>query len=67
LPPGQLKETGRIRTFEGSGNYGPGEQRRDFVYVRDLARMNLHFANLAGDKPPSQGIFNAGSDGAKLQ
>jgi ADP-L-glycero-D-manno-heptose 6-epimerase len=42
----QLKETGIIRMFEGSGGYGPGEQRRDFVYVRDLCRMNLFFAGL---------------------
>ena len=43
----QLQETGVIRMFEGSGGYGPGEQRRDFVYVRDLCRMNLFFAGLA--------------------
>lgn len=42
----QLRETGVIRMFEGSGGYGPGEQRRDFVYVRDLCRMNLFFARL---------------------
>jgi ADP-L-glycero-D-manno-heptose 6-epimerase len=40
----QLKETGTIRMFEGSGGYGNGEQRRDFVYVRDLAKMNIFFA-----------------------
>ncbi len=57
----QLRETGKIRMFEGSGGYGPGEQRRDFVFVRDLARMNLHFAGLAGDVPSIQGIFNAGT------
>lgn len=61
----QLRETGKIRMFEGSGGYGPGEQRRDFVYVRDLARMNLHFANLAGGAPPIQGIFNAGTGQAR--
>jgi ADP-L-glycero-D-manno-heptose 6-epimerase len=57
----QLRETGKIRMFEGSGGYGPGEQRRDFVFVRDLARMNLHFAGLAGEVAPVQGIFNAGT------
>jgi ADP-L-glycero-D-manno-heptose 6-epimerase len=30
--------------FEGSGGYGKGEQRRDFVFVRDLARMSMFFA-----------------------
>ncbi len=61
----QLSDTGKIRMFEGSGGYAPGEQRRDFVYVRDLARMNLHFANLAGGAPPIQGIFNAGTGQAR--
>ncbi len=45
----QLRETGVIRMFEGSGGYGPGEQRRDFVYVRDLCRMNLFFAGMLED------------------
>lgn len=40
----QLKDTGAIRMFEGSGGYGDGEQRRDFVFVRDLAKMNMFFA-----------------------
>ncbi len=57
----QLRETGKIRMFEGSGGYGPGEQRRDFVFVRDLARMNLHFAGLVGDVSSVRGIFNAGT------
>src|SRR6202034_2805712 len=42
----QLNDTGTIKMFVGSGGYGPGEQRRDFVYVRDLCRMNLFFAGL---------------------
>ena len=42
----QLKDTGTIRMFTGSGGYGDGEQRRDFVYVRDLCRMNMFFAGL---------------------
>ncbi|HEX4771350.1 MAG TPA: ADP-glyceromanno-heptose 6-epimerase [Bryobacteraceae bacterium] len=54
----QMEETGRIRLFEGSGGYGPGEQRRDFVYVRDLARMNIFFAQ----RPDiMHGIANAGA------
>jgi len=61
----QLRETGKIRMFEGSGGYGPGEQRRNFVYVRDLARINLHFAGLAGDVPSTRGIFNVGTGQAR--
>lgn len=40
----QLKDSGVIRMFEGSGGYGDGEQRRDFVFVRDLAKINMFFA-----------------------
>ncbi len=64
----QMKETGRVRLFAGSGGYGDGEQRRDFVYVRDLARLNLFFAQIgpyapkAGEKARVyRGVVNAGS------
>ncbi len=59
----QLKQTGTIRMFEGSGGYGNGEQRRDFVFVKDLARINMHFAGLlpGHDASPVQAIVNAGT------
>jgi len=47
----QMKETGKVRLFAGSGGYGDGEQRRDFVYVRDLARMNMFFAGIGPTRP----------------
>jgi ADP-L-glycero-D-manno-heptose 6-epimerase len=53
----QLKDTGTIRMFEGSGGYGNGEQRRDFVFVRDLVKINVFFA--LGDF--RTGIVNAGT------
>ncbi len=53
----QLKETGVIRMFEGSGGYANGEQRRDFVFVRDLAKINMFFA--FGDVRSA--IVNAGT------
>lgn len=61
----QLKNSGKIRMFEGSGGFGNGEQRRDFVYVRDLARLNLHFAGLLGKCDVMKGIFNAGTGHAR--
>jgi ADP-L-glycero-D-manno-heptose 6-epimerase len=64
----QLKETGVIRMFEGSGGYGNGEQRRDFVYVGDLARINMFFAGLLSDqKGPQnvQAVVNAGTGEAR--
>lgn len=39
----QIKETSEIRLFEGSENYAPGEQSRDFVYVKDIVDVNLFF------------------------
>ena len=59
----QLKDTGTIRLFEGSGGYANGEQRRDFVFVRDLCRVNLFFAGLLPQKPaaPVHAIVNAGT------
>ena len=63
----QLKETGTIRMFEGSGGYADGEQRRDFVFVNDLARMNMFFAGLLAESPstPTHAIVNAGTGKAR--
>jgi len=64
----QIQETGKVRLFAGTGGYTDGEQRRDFVYVRDLARLNMFFAGLGPYAPKSgergttyQGVVNAGS------
>jgi ADP-L-glycero-D-manno-heptose 6-epimerase len=57
----QFRSEGRVRLFEGSGGYGPGEQRRDFVSVDDVVRVNLHFL----DHPEISGIFNVGSGRAQ--
>ena len=63
----QLKETGTIRMFEGSGGYEDGEQRRDFVFVEDLARINRFFGGLLPDSPkqPVKAIVNAGTGEAR--
>ena len=63
----QLKDTGGIRMFEGSGGYGNGEQRRDFVFVKDLARINMFFAGLLKDGPKRsvQAVVNAGTGEAR--
>jgi len=53
----QLKQTGKAKLFEGTGGYGDGEQRRDFVYVGDAVKVNLHFA----EQKNSKGIFNVGT------
>jgi ADP-L-glycero-D-manno-heptose 6-epimerase len=63
----QFKDTGTIRMFEGSGGYADGEQRRDFVYVNDLARINMFFAGLLPDSPkkPIHAVVNAGTGEAR--
>jgi ADP-L-glycero-D-manno-heptose 6-epimerase len=54
---GQLRKDGCVRLFEGSDGYGPGEQRRDFVYVADAVSVNLWFL----EHPERSGIFNLGT------
>jgi len=54
---GQVRETGEARLFEGSGGYGDGEQRRDFIYVDDVVAVNLWLL----DHPKVSGIFNLGT------
>lgn len=53
----QLQQGDVVKLFEGSHGYGPGEQRRDFVYVGDIVKINLFF----GEGHHPAGIFNAGS------
>jgi ADP-L-glycero-D-manno-heptose 6-epimerase len=63
----QLKDTGTIRMFEGSGGYENGEQRRDFVFVKDLARINMFFGGLLPDSPRKSvhAVVNAGTGEAR--
>jgi ADP-L-glycero-D-manno-heptose 6-epimerase len=57
----QYRAGGKVRLFEGSGGYGPGEQLRDFVSVEDVVAVNLHFL----DNPGTSGIFNVGTGHAE--
>lgn len=63
----QLREIGAIRMFEGSGGYADGEQRRDFVFVKDLCRINMFFAGLLPESPkePVHAVVNAGTGEAR--
>ena len=53
----QYLAQGRVRLFEGSAGFGPGEQVRDFISVEDVVRVNLHFL----DRPRISGVFNVGT------
>ncbi len=57
----QYRATGKVKLFEGSGGYGNGEQRRDFVSVEDAVNVNLYFL----DHPRQSGIFNVGTGAAQ--
>jgi len=56
----QFQAEGRVKLFEGNDGYANGEQRRDFVFVDDVVKVNLHFL----DKGKS-GIFNLGTGRAQ--
>ncbi len=51
----------RVKLFEGSSGFGPGEQVRDFVSVEDVVRVNLHFL----DNAKLSGVFNVGTGRAE--
>lgn len=57
----QCRAEGKVKLFEGSHGYGPGEQQRDFVYVGDVAKVNIWFL----DHPRQSGIFNLGTGRAQ--
>ena len=57
----QLCETGKVKLFAGCNGYGNGEQRRDFISVEDVVKVNLWFLN----HPGHSGIFNVGTGQAR--
>ncbi len=57
----QFRADGKVKLFEGCDGYADGEQKRDFVYVGDVAKVNLFFL----DHPEKSGIFNLGTGRAQ--
>ena len=53
----QYQAEGKVRLFEGCNGYSHGEQRRDFVSIEDVVKVNLYFL----DHPDRSGIFNLGT------
>jgi ADP-L-glycero-D-manno-heptose 6-epimerase len=53
----QIPDQGHVNLFAGTEGYGDGEQRRDFVYVGDVVKVNLWFM----ENPTKSGIFNLGT------
>lgn len=57
----QYHNQGYVNLFSGSGGYADGEQLRDFVWVKDVVDVNLHFL----EHPEVGGIFNVGAGRAQ--
>ncbi len=54
----QIKETGKVRLFRSHREgIADGEQKRDFVYVKDVVAFN-HFLM---DQTPTSGLYNVGT------
>jgi ADP-L-glycero-D-manno-heptose 6-epimerase len=58
----QVFATGKVKLFKsGNPNYKNGEQKRDFLYIKDAVEMTLFFL----DNPDKNGLFNIGSGKAR--
>jgi ADP-L-glycero-D-manno-heptose 6-epimerase len=57
----QYRTEGKAKPFQGSDGYADGEQRRDFVSVEDVVKVNLYFL----ERPRLSGIFNVGTGRAQ--
>ena len=58
----QVQAEGLIRLFKSyRPDYRDGEQKRDFLYVKDAVAMTLHLAAT----PSAGGLYNIGSGGAR--
>ncbi|MFZ5494460.1 MAG: ADP-glyceromanno-heptose 6-epimerase [Verrucomicrobiota bacterium] len=55
----QVRREGRITLFKSHRpDFADGEQKRDFLYVKDAVEMTLHFATIAR---AAGGLYNLGS------
>lgn len=57
----QITKEGVAKLFAGINGYGDGEQLRDFIYVKDVVKVNLFFL----DHPEQSGVFNCGTGKAR--
>jgi ADP-L-glycero-D-manno-heptose 6-epimerase len=54
----QIKETGKVKLFKSENPlYKDGEQKRDFIYIKDAVEMTLYFLF----NKEKNGIYNVGS------
>ena len=58
----QIKETGQVRLFRSHNpNFKDGQQLRDFVYVKDVAKVILWLMQ----HQPASGLYNVGTGKAR--
>ena len=58
----QINATGKVRLFKSHRpDYKDGEQKRDFLYIKDAVDMTLFFY----DNPDVSGIYNLGAGAAR--
>jgi ADP-L-glycero-D-manno-heptose 6-epimerase len=59
---GQIIKTGKLKLFKSDKpEYGDGEQKRDFIYVKDAVEMTIFFDVTNQIGKSKSGIFNIGS------
>jgi ADP-L-glycero-D-manno-heptose 6-epimerase len=58
----QVRDTGKVKLFKSyKPEYRDGEQKRDFIFVKDAVDMTLHFY----ENPKYNGLFNIGTGRAQ--
>ena len=58
----QIKETGKVKLFKSENPlYKDGEQKRDFIYIKDAVEMTIYFLF----NREKNGIYNVGSGKAR--
>ena len=58
----QIRQTGCVKLFKSyRPDFADGEQKRDFIYVRDAVNVTLYFL----ENPALGGLFNCGSARAR--
>ena len=59
---GQIRQMGKVQLFKSyRPDYADGEQRRDFIYVKDAVAVTLHFLR----ESTGGGLFNCGTGQAR--
>ena len=58
----QIRQSGSVKLFKSyRSDYANGEQKRDFIYVRDAVNVTLYFL----ENPALGGLFNCGNAKAR--